>query len=263
MSPKFFATLKLEVNSLGSCSSKEPAMETIPTSSTPAVQPGISTKKVLLIILGAMLLTIGLAVGGTLWWVKHHFDPKPMQPVVLSEKEQSAFDAKLAVFGDPPLAPVTIQVPTDGQPPAKAAPVTMPQVESGAENRTIIITEREVNAYLAKQNLGENVQVSFAEGKLLAGIIVEAPPDFPFFAGKKVRVRLTFGTGLTPDHKLSFIFDDVSVGGISLPNAWLGDLKGVDLVEKNLQTDPALQRFLAGIQSLEIHSGSAKVVLNK
>ena len=239
-------------------------METIPAPSPPAEKPGLSTKKIVLIIFGSILLTAGLAVGGTIWWVKYNFDPKPMQPVVLSEKEQSAFDSKLAVFGDPPMAPVTINVPaTPGQPPAPPPPVAVPQIEPGAENRTIIITEREVNAYLAKQNLGENVQVNFAEGKLVAGIIVEAPPDFPVFAGQKVRVRLTFGTGLTPDHKLSFVFDDVSVGGIALPNAWLGDLKGVDLVAKNLENDPALQRFLAGIQSLEIHSGSAKVVLNK
>ncbi|MES2594487.1 MAG: hypothetical protein V4662_04075 [Verrucomicrobiota bacterium] len=246
-------------------------METPPTPPAPAEKSGLSTKKVVLIILGSMLLTAGLAVGGTLWWYKHNFDPKPMRPVVLSDKEQAAFESKLAVFGDPPMAPVTVnippmpapQVPNQAEPAVVVAPPKELKVAAGEENRTIIITEREVNAYLAKQNLGENVQVSFVEGKLAAGIIVEAPPDFPVFAGQKVRVRLTFGTGLTPDRKLSFVFDDVSVGGISLPNAWLGDLKGVDLVEQNLQSDPGLRRFLDGIQSLEIHPGSARVVLNK
>ena len=133
----------------------------------------------------------------------------------------------------------------------------------GAENRTLIITEREVNAYLAKQNLGEHVTVSFGEGQLAAGIIVSAPPDFPLLAGQKVRVRLTLGTGFSPQQKLSFVMEDLSVGGISLPNAWLGDLKGVDLIAKNLEKDPAIQRFLAGIQELDIHPGSLRVVLNK
>lgn len=240
-------------------------METLPTSSAPAAPSGVSTTKVILIMLGVFLLTIVGTAGAGYWWYKHNFDPRPMQPVVLSEKEQAAFDSKLVVFGDPPMAPVTIQMPSVPVPPPAPSqpPSAVPQVEPGAENRTIVITEREVNAYLAKQNLGENIHVSFAEGKLAAAIIVEAPPDFPFFAGQKVRVKLTFGTGLTPDHKLSFVFDDVSVGGISMPNAWLGDVKGVDLVEKNLQSDPGLKRFLDGIQSLEIHPGSAKVVLNK
>lgn len=241
-------------------------METIPTSSPPVAKPGVSTQKVLLIMLGVFLLTILGTAGAGYWWYKHNFDPRPMQPVVLSQKEQAEFDSKLAVFGDPPMAPVTIQMPPAPVPPpppvAQPRPA-VPAVEPGAENRTIVITEREVNAYLAKQNLGENIQVSFAEGKLAASIIVEAPPDFPLFAGQKVRVKLTFGTGLTPDHKLSFVFDDVTVGGISMPNAWLGDLKGVDLVDKNLKGDPALQRFLDGIQTLEIHPGSARVVLNK
>lgn len=57
--------------------------------------------------------------------------------------------------------------------------------------------------------------------------------------------------------------EDLSVGGISLPNAWLGDIKGVDLIAKNLEKDPAIQRFLAGIQELEMHAGSLRVVLNK
>lgn len=235
-------------------------METIPTSSTPA-QSGLSTKKILFIILGSVLLTAGLAIGGTIWWVKYNFDPAPMKPVVLSEKERTDFDSKLALFGDPPMAPVTVNVSAAPQQPP--APPVVPQVEPGAVDRTIIITEREVNAYLAKQNLGEHVQLSFSEGKIAAGLIIIAPPDFPLFAGQKVRVRLTFGSGLTPEHKLSFALDDISIGGISMPNAWLGDIKGEDLVAKNLESDPALQRFLAGIQAFEIHKGNLKVVLNK
>jgi hypothetical protein len=159
------------------------------------------------------------------------------------------------------MAPVTVNVSAAPQQPPP--PPAVPQIEPGAENRTIIITEREVNAYLAKQNLGEHVQLSFSEGKIAAGLIIIAPPDFPLFAGQKVRVRLTFGSGLTPEHKLSFALDDISVGGISMPNAWLGDIKGEDLVAKNLESDPALQRFLAGIQTFEIHNGNLKVVLNQ
>ena len=56
---------------------------------------------------------------------------------------------------------------------------------------------------------------------------------------------------------------DLSLGGISLPNSWIGDLKGVDLVAENVETDPALQKFLAGIQSLEVHNGTLRLVLNK
>lgn len=235
-------------------------MENTPPPPSPNVKSGLSIKQIILIIVGAVFLTAGLAIGGTIWWVKHNFDPAPMKPVTLTEKEQQVFDSKLTAFVDPPRAALPANMPAD----TPQAPVTPPRpAEPGAENRTLIITEREVNAYLAKQNLGEHVSVSFSQGQLVAGIIVSAPPDFPFLAGQKVRVRLTFGTGFSPQQKLSFVMDDLSVGGISLPNAWLGDLKGVDLIAKNLEKDPAIQRFLAGIQELDIQPGSLRVVLHR
>lgn len=238
--------------------------------STPPIPParqGLSTRQTLLIILGGLLLFSALATGAVIWWFQHNFNPAPLQPVVLSEVEKQAFSAKLSAFGDPAMSPVMLKFPTTGTvstpSPTSPAAASAPTVPAGLENKTIVLTEREVNAYLASQNLGENIQVSFAEGRVITAIIVEMPPDFPILPGQKVRARITFGTGLTPEHKLSLVFNDLNVGGISLPNAWLGDLKGVDLIAENLQRDPALQRFLSGIRSLEIHPDGARVILNE
>jgi uncharacterized protein YpmS len=107
------------------------------------------------------------------------------------------------------------------------------------------------------------VQVKFGDGHVSAALIFTAPEDFPVFPNQKIRVRFTFGTSLTPEHKLSLKLDDLSLGGISLPNSWIGDIKGVDLVAENVETDPALQKFLAGIQSMEVRDGALKLVLNK
>jgi hypothetical protein len=214
-----------------------------------APKPGLSAKKVILIVLGTVLVTGGIAAAAGAWWVKHTLYPSPMQPVVLTPQEQTAFEDKLAAFSAP------------------AAPAATAQPEAPVDpelaKRTLIVTEREVNAYLAKQNLGETVEVNFGEGTVSSAIILTAPEDFPLLAGQKVRMRLTFGTSLNPGQKLSFVLDDVSLGGISLPNAWLADLKGVDLIAKNIEKDPGLQRFLAGIQKLEVHQGELKVLLNK
>ena len=107
------------------------------------------------------------------------------------------------------------------------------------------------------------MQVNFEEGAVSSVIILTAPENFPFVAGQKIRMRLTFGTSMNPGQKLSFTLNDVSLGGISLPNAWLADLKGVDLIAKNIESDPGLQRFLAGIQQFEVHEGALRVLLNK
>ncbi len=214
-------------------------MQATPEPAAPAAPRARSTKKIILITLAVILGCAGIAAAAGAFWVKHTFYPSPMKPVSLTSTEQAAFDSKLQALNNPAAIP-----------PDEA-------------NRTIIINEREVNAYLAQQQLGENVQVQFSEGQVSAAIILAAPPDFPIMPNQKVRLRFTFGTSLTPAHKLSLKLDDLSLGGISLPNSWIGDIKGLDLIAANVESDPALQKFVAGIQSLEIHNGTLRLVLNK
>lgn len=216
-------------------------MQTSPPSvaSTPAVPRGRSTKKIILVTLGVMLGCAGIAAATGALWVKHTFYPTPITPVSLTVAEKAEFDHKLQALNDPSAIP------------------------ADEANRTLVINEREVNAYLAQQELGETVQVKFGNGNVSAAIILTAPEDFPLFPNQKIRLRFTFGTSLTPEHKLSLKLDDLSLGGISLPNSWIGDIKGVDLVAENVETDPGLQKFLAGIQSLEVRDGALKLVLNK
>lgn len=215
------------------------AMQTIPESAAPAAPRARSKKKIVLITLGVILGCAGIAAATGALWVKHTFYPSPITPVSLTASEQAAFDNKLEALNNPDAIP------------------------ADEANRTIIVNEREVNAYLAKQQLGENVQVKFGEGNVSAAIIFQAPEDFPIFPNQKIRLRFTFGTSLSAEHKLSLKLDDLSLGGISLPNSWIGDIKGIDLVAENVESDPALQKFLAGIRSMDIHNGTLRLVLNK
>lgn len=214
-------------------------MQTIPETPAPAAPRARSTKKVVLITLAVILGCAGIAAATGAFWVKQNFYPSAMTPVSLTATEQAAFDSKLQALNNPAAIP-----------PDEA-------------NRTILVNEREVNAYLAQQQLGETVQVKFGEGQVSAAIIFTAPEDFPILPNQKIRLRFTFGTSLSAEHKLSLKLDDLSLGGISLPNSWIGDLKGVDLVAENVESDPALQKFIAGIQSLDIHNGTLRLVLNK
>lgn len=196
-------------------------------------------KKAVLITLAVVLGCAGIAAATGAIWVKQTFYPSAMTPVSLTAAEKAQYDSKLQVLNNP------------------AA------VSPEEANRTLVINEREVNAYLAQQQLGETVQVKFGEGQVSAAVILTAPEDFPVVPNQKIRLRFTFGTSLSAEHKLSLKLDDLSLGGISLPNSWIGDMKGVDLVAANVESDPALQKFLAGIQSMEIHNGTLRLVLNK
>ncbi|MBL9180160.1 MAG: hypothetical protein JNM65_19010 [Verrucomicrobiaceae bacterium] len=212
-------------------------MQTTAETVAPAASQARSKKNPVLITLAVILGCAGIAAAAGGLWVKHTFYPSAITPVSLTASEQAAFDGKLQALNNPAAAEET--------------------------SRTLVINEREVNAYLARNELGENVQVKFGEGNVSAAIILTAPEDFPVFPNQKIRLRFTFGTSLSAEHKLSLKLDDLSLGGISLPNSWIGDIKGVDLVAQNVETDPALQKFLAGIQSMEIHNGTLRLVLNK
>ena len=212
-------------------------MQTTAETVAPAASQARSKKNPILITLAVILGCAGIAAAAGGLWVKHTFYPSAITPVSLTASEQAAFDGKLQALNNPAAAE--------------------------AASRTLVINEREVNAYLARNELGENVQVRFGEGNVSAAIILTAPEDFPVFPNQKIRLRFTFGTSLSPEHKLSLKLDDLSLGGISLPNSWIGDIKGVDLVAENVESDPALQKLLAGIQSMEIHNGTLRLVLNK
>jgi hypothetical protein len=227
------------MNTLGWKASKLTTMQTIPETAAPVAPRARSTKKVVLITLAVILGCAGIAAATGAFWVKQTFYPSAMTPVSLTATEKVAFDSKLQALNNT---------------------AALSPEEAG---RTITVNEREVNAYLAQQQLGESVQVKFGEGNVSAAIIFTAPEDFPVIPNQKIRLRFTFGTSLSPEHKLSLKLDDLTLGGISLPNSWIGDIKGLDLIAANVESDPALQKFLAGIQSLEVHDGTLRLVLNK
>ncbi len=225
------------MNTVAAKASNPTLMQTITDTIALAAPRARSTKKVILITLAVILGCAGIAAATGALWVKHTLYPSAMTPVSLTAKEQAEFDSKLQTLNNPAAAE--------------------------AASRTLVVSEREVNAYLAQQQLGESVEVKFGEGSVSAAVIFTAPEDFPIVPNQKIRLRFTFGTSLSAEHKLSLKLDDLSLGGISLPNSWIGDIKGVDLVAENVESDPALQKFLAGIQSVEIHNGTLRLVLNK
>lgn len=212
--------------------------------SGPVIRQRSSAKKTILITLGVLALGCGIAAATTAWWVKHNIYASPIQPVSLTQNEQQTLDAKLHVLENTPSP-------------------TAPAASPGEEERTLIITAKEINAYLAGQNLGESVKIDLGRDSISATVLVPVPSDagLPLISGTTLRLSLALGARMNADKKVAIELRDVRVGGVPLPNAWLGDLKGVNLTDENLQNDPALQRFLAGIQSLDITPEGLRVVL--
>lgn len=231
-------------------------METHPTNSAvtdspaiptdrPVMRQGPSWKSIILITLGVFVLGCGLAAATTAWWVKHNFYAGPIQPVSLTPQEQQTLDAKLHILD------------------TSASPNAQPEASPGEQERTLVITTKEINAYLAGQNLGETVKVNLDHGSISATMLVPIPPDagLPLLSGTTLRLGFAVNASMDANKKVALEVKDVRIGGMPMPNAWLGDIKGVNLAGEGLEKDPALQRFLAGIQSLEITPQGLRVVL--
>lgn len=208
-------------------------------------------KRPAFVIFAVILGTAGIAVAGTAWWVKHNFYASALNPVTLTAPEQTVLDGKLAAV-------------------RAAAEKTPAQIEAERqaaaelEKRTLSLSEREINAFLAQQGLGEQLKVHLGDGAGSAEAIVPIEPDAPVLGGKTLRIKCSFKAAMNADKKLAFSISDISVSGVPLPNAWLGNIKGLNLLENtDINADPAVQAFAAGIRDFSISDGTLRVVLNE
>jgi hypothetical protein len=198
----------------------------------------------------------------TLWWIQ-----RPIKPVVLSASERAVVDEKLRhVNGGnaPSPAPTIIPVPGRGTETVELPEVVTPPVSPNQNrdrsyqpgSKVLKLTEREINGLLnANTDLGKSVRLEFAQDAVNAYVAVPIPKDFPIGGGKMFRARGSFRVSLGNGGIPYAILEDVTVLGLSLPKAWLGGLKG-----ENLLGDAVGQGkrgpVLRGIKSLRVEPGA-------
>lgn len=221
-----------------------PSVSASPAPPPPAVS---SWKKPVLIFTGIVLSCCLLTALGTVWWVKRNLYASPLNPVSLSQSEQSALTDKLAKLELADEAVVSAE--------------TAPQITT--DSRTISLSTKEINAFLANQGIGEQVKLDLSRNRIAANFLLPIDKDAPLFAGTTLRIRLALSALMNEAGKLVIKVDDISLGGIPLPNAWLGDIKGLDLVTGDIGNDPAVQRFVAGIKDFRLEDGHIRIELNE
>jgi hypothetical protein len=118
------------------------------------------------------------------------------------------------------------------------------------------LTEREVNGLLnANTDLGKSVRIEFAQDALNTYLAVRIPEDFPVGGGKMFRARGRFRLSLGNGGAPYAVLEDVTVFGLSLPKAWLGGLKGENLISRAMGERNG-SPVLRGIKSLRIEPGA-------
>ncbi len=199
-----------------------------------------------------VLITITVTLTVAFFAVKYYLSPRPFSPVELSQKEEAKLNAKLQHFGLPAIAS------SDDKPTLEPEPYT----EEGAK-REISFSEKELNALLAKNtDLADKVAIDLADNLASAKIIIPLDPDFPILGGKTLKVTGGAEFAFRNDRPV-VILKGVSIWGVPIPNAWLGNLKNVDLVSEFSGDEGFWKSFAEGVSNIQIEQGQLKIKLKE
>lgn len=133
--------------------------------------------------------------------------------------------------------------------------------EEGAR-REVFFSERELNGLIAEDSdLASNLAIDLSDDLVSFTLLVPVPPDFPVMPGRIVRVRggaeVAFANG-----RPVVAIKGVSLMGVPVPNAWLGNLKNVDLVQE--YGDAGFWKaFAAGVEAVSVEDGRVQVKLRE
>ncbi len=222
-----------------------------------------------LYVLGGLLAFVLIVVASaaiTLWWMQ-----RPIKPVVLSPAEKAAVEEKLRALGGAdanrsnavasPAANALREAEANETP--RAAAATDRRAEPAADrpyvpgSKVLRLTEREINGLLnANTDLGQNLRLEFGRDAINAYLAVPIPEDFPIGGGRMFRARGRFRVSLGNAGGPYAVLEDVTVFGLSLPKAWLGGLKGENLLGQAILGEGARPQGLPGVKSLRVEPGA-------
>jgi hypothetical protein len=231
--------------------------EQLPRQPEPSPGQGFSGKQVLGMVFAPMCLAIIL----TAVVIKLFLFPSPFRPVDLSAKEAQQLAAKLERFEDltrqpQQTAPTTKEFSSDGA-------LIPEQYDETGRSREVHFTERELNAMIAKNtDLAEKLAVDLAENMVSIKLLLPLDPDFPMLGGKTLRV--TAGAELAyRDGRPVIKLKGISLMGVPVPNAWLGGIKNIDLIEE-FGTDRGFWKtFADGVDSISVVEGLLEIRLKE
>jgi hypothetical protein len=206
--------------------------------------------RIVLIVLVTVLVTAGV----TLWVVKIYLFPSEFRPVHLSTSEQQVLNDKLE------------RLDTLGMRTGRRADTEVLEPERYSEtgaNRTITLSERELNALLAKNtDLARKLAIDLSDNLISAKLLVPVDEDFPVMGGKILKVRAGLELAYR-NNKPIVILKGISLMGVPIPNAWLGGVKNIDLVAEYGADAGFWKSFAAGVNNISVSEGKLLIELKE
>jgi len=221
-------------------------------------------------VVGIILITMVVTVLATLWLAKAYIFPSEFKPVALTATEEKQLSAKLNQLDRISGVEVSRKIDvsgkaseTDGEKAGKPdAKTPLKYSETDAE-RKISFTQRELNAMIAKNtDLAKKLSIDLSEDLVSARLLVPVDPDFPVLGGKTIRVHV--GLALAYEkNKPVVVLKGVKLMGVPIPNAWLGGIKNIDLVDEFGADKGFWKAFSEGIESIKVEKGRLNIQFKK
>ena len=218
-------------------------------------------------VLGIVVLVVVLTVAGTIFAARFWFFPSPFNPVVLSQQEEKKLNNKLQNFEMLIHSPANKpgdnrSITTGAETPPNGSLKPEAYTEVGA-SRSITLSEREINALLAKNtDLAGKLAIDLADNLVSAKMLIPVDPDFPMLGGKTLRVKA--GVELAYRNTRPVVkIRGVSIIGVPVPAAWMGGLKNVDLIEQFGADEGFWKTFSDGVDSIAVKEGQLHIQFKK
>jgi hypothetical protein len=211
-------------------------------------------------VTGIVLLVIIVTALLTAWWVKHYIYASKFTPTVLTAKERKVLDSKLVKLEES--AKKDLVVPKKKRH-ERGTPLE-PEVysEEGAK-REISLTEKELNALIANNpEVAQRVAINLSDSLISVKLVIPIDEEIPVLGGKTLRLNL--GLILSYENERPVVaLKGVSIGGIPLPNAWLGNLKNRNLVKEFGDEGGFWKFFSDGVADLKVKKGHILIKLKE
>ncbi|MCG6899344.1 MAG: arginine N-succinyltransferase [Gammaproteobacteria bacterium] len=211
-----------------------------------------------------VLVTIIVTAVLTFWILRTYIFPAEFKPVELSAREEQVLEQKLERIDSIQSHRTRGAAKAAQRAEDAAAEALEPEAysEAGA-NRSITLTERELNGMLAKNtDLAKKLAIDLSENLMSAKLLLPVDEDFPVMGGKILKVRAGMELAYRNNRPI-VILKGVSIMGVPVPNAWLGGIKNIDLVEYYGTESGFWKTFADGVDNIEIKDGSVTLLLKE
>jgi len=213
-------------------------------------------------ILGIIALFFIVVITVSVWWIKHNLYANPFNPTKLNEREQQVLNTKLERLEQSFQKQGKFSGTRTDEEMTKERLEPEDYTEDPAR-REIRISEKELNALIAKdEKAARQIAINLSDDMISLKLIIPVDKGFPFLGGKTLRLSC----GVTLRHEAGkpvVALRGVSIGGIPIPNAWLGNLKNVDLVHEFNGQHGFWDALSKGVEDIKVSNGSLSIKLRE